>query len=190
MYSGWDPPRGGGCPIRISTDQRLLAAPRGFSQRATSFIASWCQGIHQMPLSRSYSATMHRIHPRLQNAEAPIQAAILLSTGYTLNATDHCHTGPAGGTTRTGQQPTGQTRHRSSTTDHPRHTPPRGSHPSDPAQPAAYQNQIHNRKTNNAPPVARPGIAKCCHRITTPTGMRCSKQHQALEHGNHAAPSM
>ena len=46
-------PIGVGCPIRISTDQRLLAAPRGFSQRATSFIASWCQGIHRMPLSYS-----------------------------------------------------------------------------------------------------------------------------------------
>jgi hypothetical protein len=44
-----------GCPIRTSTDQRLLAAPRGFSQRATSFIASWCQGIHRMPLSCSRS---------------------------------------------------------------------------------------------------------------------------------------
>ena len=46
-------PIGVGCPIRISTDQSLLAAPRGFSQRATSFIASWCQGIHRMPLSYS-----------------------------------------------------------------------------------------------------------------------------------------
>ena len=46
-------PIGVGCPIRISTDQRLLAAPRGFSQRATSFIASWCQGIHRMPFSCS-----------------------------------------------------------------------------------------------------------------------------------------
>jgi hypothetical protein len=46
-------PRRVGCPIRISTDQSLLAAPRGFSQRATSFIASWCQGIHRMPLSYS-----------------------------------------------------------------------------------------------------------------------------------------
>jgi hypothetical protein len=44
-----------GFPIRISTDQSLLAAPRGFSQRATSFIASWCQGIHRMPLLRSRS---------------------------------------------------------------------------------------------------------------------------------------
>ena len=30
-------------------DQSLLAAPHGLSQRATSFIASYCQGIHQMP---------------------------------------------------------------------------------------------------------------------------------------------
>ena len=40
-----------GCPIRRSRDQRSLASPPGFSQRATSFIASQCQGIHQMPLS-------------------------------------------------------------------------------------------------------------------------------------------
>ena len=40
-----------GCPIRRSRDQRSLASPPGFSQRATSFIASQCQGIHQMPFS-------------------------------------------------------------------------------------------------------------------------------------------
>jgi hypothetical protein len=65
-------PKGVGCPIRISTDQSLLAAPRGFSQRATSFIASWCQGIHRMPFSRSRlvpghlsrGSTMHRNHPQ------------------------------------------------------------------------------------------------------------------------------
>jgi hypothetical protein len=38
-----------GCPIRKCPDQSLLAAPRTLSQRATSFIASQCQGIHQMP---------------------------------------------------------------------------------------------------------------------------------------------
>ena len=53
MYSDHDTHRWVGCPIRISTDQSLLAAPHGFSQRATSFIASWCQGIHRMPFSRS-----------------------------------------------------------------------------------------------------------------------------------------
>ena len=49
MYSCNDTACAVGCPIRISTDQSLLAAPHGFSQRATSFIASWCQGIHRMP---------------------------------------------------------------------------------------------------------------------------------------------
>ncbi len=51
MDSGRDLPCGRGCPIRRSRDQRSLASPPGFSQRATSFIASWRQGIHQMPLT-------------------------------------------------------------------------------------------------------------------------------------------
>ena len=38
-----------GCPIRISPDQSLLAAPRSFSSLATSFIGSKCQGIHRAP---------------------------------------------------------------------------------------------------------------------------------------------
>jgi len=66
-------PIGVGCPIRISTDQRLLAAPRGFSQRATSFIASWCQGIHRMPLSRSRSS---QIQPEGQTQDPPRTGAI------------------------------------------------------------------------------------------------------------------
>ena len=69
-------PIGVGCPIRTPRDQSLLAAPPGFSQRATSFIASWRQGIHQMPFSCSQSPAspasqpsqqkpaMHRNHPR------------------------------------------------------------------------------------------------------------------------------
>ena len=39
-----------GSPIRISTDQGLLAAPRGFSQLTASFIGVWCQGIHPVLL--------------------------------------------------------------------------------------------------------------------------------------------
>ncbi len=35
-----------GCPIRVSPDQCLLAAPRGVSSLATPFIGSFCQGIH------------------------------------------------------------------------------------------------------------------------------------------------
>ncbi len=41
---------GWGCPIRRSPDHSLLAAPRGLSQPSTSFIGSWCQGIHRTPL--------------------------------------------------------------------------------------------------------------------------------------------
>src|SRR5258708_40239402 len=39
-----------GFPIRTSPDQSLLAALRGFSQLATSFIACFRQGIHHAPL--------------------------------------------------------------------------------------------------------------------------------------------
>jgi hypothetical protein len=39
-----------GFPIRESPDQRPLAAPRGLSQLTTPFIASYCQGIHRVPL--------------------------------------------------------------------------------------------------------------------------------------------
>jgi hypothetical protein len=45
-----------GCPIRRSRDRRSLASPPGFSQRAASFVASQCQGIHQMPLIHARSA--------------------------------------------------------------------------------------------------------------------------------------
>jgi hypothetical protein len=51
MNSDEDTPCGVGCPIRRSRDRRSLASPPGFSQRATSFLASQCQGIHQMPFS-------------------------------------------------------------------------------------------------------------------------------------------
>ena len=40
-----------GSPIRISPDHSLLAAPRGFSQLATSFFAYSRQGIHTHALS-------------------------------------------------------------------------------------------------------------------------------------------
>ena len=37
-----------GSPIRTSPDRSLLAAPRGFSQLATSFVAGLCQGIRRV----------------------------------------------------------------------------------------------------------------------------------------------
>jgi hypothetical protein len=64
-----------GFPIRTSTDQRLLAAPHGFSQRATSFIASWCQGIHRMPFScsRAPPCTETILRGGLRTAESSAQ---------------------------------------------------------------------------------------------------------------------
>ena len=41
-----------GCTIRKSMDQNLFSVPHGLSQSITSFIASYCQGIHQTPFSR------------------------------------------------------------------------------------------------------------------------------------------
>jgi hypothetical protein len=46
--SDWALPQPG-FPIRTSSDQRLLATPRGLTQPATSFIGSWRQGIHPVP---------------------------------------------------------------------------------------------------------------------------------------------
>jgi hypothetical protein len=46
-WSDWVPQPG--FPIRILSDQRLLATPRDVSSPATSFIGSWRQGIHPVP---------------------------------------------------------------------------------------------------------------------------------------------
>ncbi len=48
-HDPWALPHGGS-PIRASAAHSLLAAPRGFSQLATPFLASWRQGIHRPPL--------------------------------------------------------------------------------------------------------------------------------------------
>jgi hypothetical protein len=58
-----------GFPIRISTDQRLFAPSRSFSQRTTSFIASYRQGIHQMPLSHLI-ALISNAHPVLRSSHS------------------------------------------------------------------------------------------------------------------------
>ena len=63
MNSVWDTPKGVGFPIRKSADHGLLAAPHSLSQRATSFIASQCQGIHQMPLRRLISLDPTDVRP-------------------------------------------------------------------------------------------------------------------------------
>ena len=66
-----------GFPIRKSTDQSFFAAPRGLSQRSTSFIASQRQGIHQMPL-RHLIALIINAHPPL--GVAPREPRLLAKT--------------------------------------------------------------------------------------------------------------
>jgi hypothetical protein len=78
-----------GCPIRRPRDQRSLASPPGFSQRAASFIASQCQGIHQMPFSRFTSRPAHSGKPTRTNPApaANHRAAARLSHEDTLRGT-------------------------------------------------------------------------------------------------------
>ena len=40
-----------GSPIRTSLDQRTFSTPQSFSQNSTSFIASYCLGIHRLRFS-------------------------------------------------------------------------------------------------------------------------------------------
>jgi hypothetical protein len=64
MYSSDDTAKAVGCPIRKFPGQSLLAANRNLSQRATSFIASVCLGIHQMLLVYLIKGTgMHSDQP-------------------------------------------------------------------------------------------------------------------------------
>src|SRR3954471_15641823 len=84
MYSARDLHNGRGFPIRTSADQRSLASPRGFSQRATSFIASWRQGIHRTPLSHSPS-NPKRPHAVPNRAKLP-------GADSKLTLTQHTHT--------------------------------------------------------------------------------------------------
>ena len=83
MYSCASLAEARGCPIRIFTDQSLFAAPRNFSQRTTSFVASQCQGIHQMLLSRlmlSLSMPIRGIRPRqIERTDSDLRKTLLCS---------------------------------------------------------------------------------------------------------------
>src|ERR1700756_5694364 len=104
-----------GCPIRISTDQRLLAAPRGFSQRATSFIASWCQGIHRMPFSYSFSGSLP------QEKSAPCTETILREPEDDLRLTHNASepSSPTGGASVAGGTVSHATPQQPSRSDNP-----------------------------------------------------------------------
>ena len=57
-----------GCPIRRSMTQSLLPTHHGLSQVITSFIASYCLGIHQTPFSRLIRSRRLVTGPDIQSA--------------------------------------------------------------------------------------------------------------------------
>ena len=76
----------GGFPHSEIPDQSLFAAPRGLSQRTTSFIASQRQGIHRMPL-RHLIALIINAHPSASidwqsRSRIRTVSSIRLSVGY------------------------------------------------------------------------------------------------------------
>ena len=59
-----------GFPIRKSPDRSSFAAPRSLSQLITSFIGSWCQGIHHAPfvawpIQSKFFKVLHLISQRI-----------------------------------------------------------------------------------------------------------------------------
>jgi hypothetical protein len=125
-----------GFPIRTSADQRSLASPRGFSQRATSFIASWRQGIHRTPFSCSLThptPPARRTKPRREFPLPPAWASARPAPALLM------------------PQPTSHISDKSSHPAAPSPRPPgRTIHPPDP---------IHRLKEHARPrPMARAGI--------------------------------
>ena len=173
MNSDRDTPCGVGCPIRRSRDHRSLASPPGFSQRATSFIASQCQGIHQMPFSSRLITGI----PVAGNAAQPPRTGPNprgpIPTGST--ARPRCRFGAS----LAGAMPTGEAWLRRATTLHPERgatpvapvaashedtspdTPPPGQHPRAPAKTvvsASVTSQLSlHPSINNPAAVARDG---------------------------------
>ena len=84
-----------GCPIRRSSDHRVLPPSRSFAQGATSFIASRCQGIHQMPFSfaRELSSDPHAPAHRCQKTENRCQI-VAISSCPALIWCAQCHGNP------------------------------------------------------------------------------------------------
>src|SRR3954471_18984074 len=47
-----------------------LPAPRGLSQAPTSFIGSWCQGIHRMPLQTCHTNQSHQENHQIDELDS------------------------------------------------------------------------------------------------------------------------
>ena len=78
MNSDDDTAEAVGCPIRKSTDQSLFAAPRGLSQRTTSFIACVRQGIHQMLLGHLIALIINA-HLKIDEVEVDAEYSFVIT---------------------------------------------------------------------------------------------------------------
>ena len=70
--------------VSLFGDPRIearLPAPRGLSQVTTSFIGSWCQGIHRLPLVACCYYKDARVHCEVLNIRAVTQARRQEATG-------------------------------------------------------------------------------------------------------------
>ena len=64
-----------------------LSAPRGLSQIHTSFIGSWCQGIHRVPLT-TYTQSRKRRIKKPHNRAVPRRCSRPLYSSQTTNHTN------------------------------------------------------------------------------------------------------
>jgi hypothetical protein len=108
-----------GFPIRRSPDQSLFAAPRGLSQRTTSFIASQRQGIHQMPFSHLIALILKNQRVKDARPHRSPSAEVTLRNKASIGPDplrpvfrhDLFFFGPAANTRRGGQGPLDQSNH-------------------------------------------------------------------------------
>jgi hypothetical protein len=84
---GTGPSRPVGSPIRTSTDQRSLTAPRGVSAFAPSFIGSWRPGIHRAPFLSS--PVSRRFLARYPVSKVPKERALAPSKPNTQSLRPH-----------------------------------------------------------------------------------------------------
>ena len=75
-----------GFPIRRSSDHSSFAAPRGLSQRTTSFIASQRQGIHQMLLRHLITLMIDARSAADTRSKKDLSSAFQLTTYFACQA--------------------------------------------------------------------------------------------------------
>ena len=142
-----------GCPIRRSRDQRSLASPPGFSQRATSFIASQCQGIHQMPLLRLIPRTSSRSMRQQTAAHSGQPKGARPATAAASHEDTSGRATPAAASPRAGQSATASVTSQLSLHPVNQH-PPRTRRP-DPGRPLPDRNPCFSEHRHQTPEARR-----------------------------------